>query len=189
MNNENAYNDKLKSFQNKEGGSEKDFLTIEIQRLEKLVIEINKSNTELINNEDDDLITLRRKLKIATRKRELNDLIFDYTTKLNRFPKEEPENENVNIDLSDNKGTEKIIMLNELGLLDFLREKQPFNVSINSLASAISGFTGIKQKTVQSYINPIFSKEVNQKNNPLNSEKTVSKINQKLISIGYNKHN
>lgn len=182
-----TYNQKLKYFINNVGGSEKDFLTHEIKKLKKLVFEINKKNTELINSEEDDLITLNKKVKIATQKRELEDLIFDYKTKLDRFPKEETQNNY--IDLSDSKGTEKIIMLNELGILDFLREKKPFNVSTNALASAISGLTGIEQKTVQSYINPIFSKDVNQKNNPLNSKKTVSKINQKLISIGYNKHN
>jgi hypothetical protein len=90
------------------------------------------------------------------------------------------------IDLSDAKGTEKIIMLHKLGVLDFLKEQEPFKYSINALASAISGITGEKQTVIQSYINPIFSKSVGQKNNPLATEKTVNKVTQKLISIGYN---
>ncbi len=90
------------------------------------------------------------------------------------------------IDLSNTKGTEKIIMLKQLGILDFLKEKQPFNVSTNALASALSGITGIKTDTLQSYINPIDNPSVNQKNNPLKKEKSVTKINQKLISIGFN---
>ena len=91
-----------------------------------------------------------------------------------------------NIDFSDNKGTEKIIMLHKLGVLDFLKEKNPFDSSTNALASVISGITGEKQTVVQSYLNPIYSKGVSQKNNPLKTESTVNKVTQKLISIGYN---
>jgi hypothetical protein len=93
--------------------------------------------------------------------------------------------EKLDIDFSDSKGTEKIIMLHKLGVLDFLRTKEPFNLSINSLATALSGITGIDTKTIQSYINPIYSNSTNQKNNPLNSIKTVDKVEQKLISIGF----
>jgi len=91
-----------------------------------------------------------------------------------------------NIDFSDNIGTEKIIMLHKLGILDFLRSKEPFNTSINTLASVISGITGIKKTVAQSYLNPIYSNTVIQKNNPLNTKSTVNKVTQKLISIGYN---
>ena len=91
-----------------------------------------------------------------------------------------------NIDFSDNIGTEKIIMLHKLGILDFLRSKEPFNASINTLASVISGITGIKKTVAQSYLNPIYSNTVIQKNNPLNTKSTVNKVTQKLISIGYN---
>ncbi len=89
------------------------------------------------------------------------------------------------IDLSNTNNTEKIIMLTQLGVLDFLREQQPFSVSTNALANAISGITGIKNVSVQPMINPILNNTVNQKNNPFNTKKTVAKINQKLISIGF----
>ena len=93
--------------------------------------------------------------------------------------------EDIAIDLSDSKGTEKIIMLEKLGVLKFLKSKEPFNLSTNVLASAISGFTGIKAQTVQSYINPMQNPSVNQKNNPLESEKTIKKVTQKLKNIGF----
>jgi len=98
--------------------------------------------------------------------------------KLDRLPKE--------LDFSAPKGTEKIIMLHQLGILDFLKEKEPFNLSTNALASVISGITGEKREVMQSYLNPIFSKNVSQKNNPLKTESTVKKIKNKLILIGYN---
>lgn len=91
----------------------------------------------------------------------------------------------VAIDLSDNRGTEKVIMLYKLGVLDFLKEQEPFNLSTNRLASALSGITGIDTKTIQSYINPIISEGVSQKNNPLMKEKNVQKVTQTLIEIGF----
>ena len=93
--------------------------------------------------------------------------------------------EGYNVDLSDTKGTEKIIMLYKLGVLDFLKEKHPFISSVNSLASALSGVTGINQGTVQSYINPIFSNQVDKTKSPLSSEKSVKKVTEKLLSIGF----
>jgi hypothetical protein len=89
------------------------------------------------------------------------------------------------VDLCETRATEKIIMLYKLGVFEFLKTKEPFNLSTNALASAISGITGINVKTVQSYINPIGKTSVDQKNNPLMREKVVNKISQKLISIGY----
>lgn len=90
------------------------------------------------------------------------------------------------IDFSDSKGPEKIVMLNQLGILDFLKSKQPFIQSTNKLAEAISGFTGEKAGTIQSYINPMNNPTSSQKNNPMTKQNVVSKVNQKLISIGYN---
>lgn len=93
------------------------------------------------------------------------------------------------IDLSDTKGTEKIIMITQLGILDFLKEQQPF-LNVNALASVISGITGVKQVSVYPMINTIIKKDSNinmisQKNNPFNTKKTVAKINQKIISAGF----
>ncbi len=97
------------------------------------------------------------------------------------------DEEDINLfNTNSSKGTEKIIMLEKLGIIDLLKNQEPFNTSINSLAKAISLITGEKLTTIQSYINPIISDGVNQKNNPLNSQKTVDKVTRKLISIGYN---
>lgn len=103
---------------------------------------------------------------------------------LNKYFENKEEKE-TNIDLSDTKGTEKIIILYKMGVFDFLRNQEPFNRSTNLLASAISGITGIDAKTIQSYINPIDNPKTEQKNNPLNSSKTVNKVIQKLNSLGY----
>jgi hypothetical protein len=95
---------------------------------------------------------------------------------------------NFEIDLSNTTATEKIIYLQKLGVIDFLRKKQPFNTSINSLAIILSAITGVNPETkhIQSMLNPIISKEAGQKNNPLNSKNAVLKVENQLINIGFN---
>ena len=110
------------------------------------------------------------------------EFIIAYMEELNQIG----QSKDLPIDLSNSKGNEKIILLEKLGVLNFLKEQVPFNMSKNALASVISGFTGMKLETVQSYINPINNPGVNQKNNPLSKPKTVKKVIEKLNNIGYN---
>ena len=86
-------------------------------------------------------------------------------------------------DYSNSKLTEKIIALNEAGILDFLRNKEPFNLSVNSLAEFLSLCLGEKTTSIQSYINAIINKS-DQSKSPYNTPKTVEKVKQKLIQIG-----
>ena len=118
---------------------------------------------------------------ISNRLLEIKDLFVTY---LEQPQQPEPEA----IDLSDTTATEKIIYLQKLGVIDFLRTKQPFNTSINSLGTVLSAITGVNPETkhIQSMLNPIISKEAGQKNNPLNSTKTVSKVEKQLRDIGFN---
>jgi hypothetical protein len=100
---------------------------------------------------------------------------------------EQPEPE-IYLDYSNNPRNEKIVFLHELGILDYLQEKmnnESVYFSPNKLAEIISTFTGIEQKTAQSYLNPIFSIYAKQKNNPLNS-KTLKRVKNKLKDIGFN---
>jgi hypothetical protein len=89
------------------------------------------------------------------------------------------------IDLSDTNGKEKVIYLNELGIIDYLRNNfHRSNLSYNRLAALLSGITGVKQDTMQSYINPIINKKdkISQRNNPYENEKNVAKIRSILIN-------
>jgi hypothetical protein len=89
------------------------------------------------------------------------------------------------IDLSDTNGKEKVIYLNELGIIDYLRNHfHRINLSYNQLAALLSGITGVKQDTMQSYINPIINKKdkISQRNNPYENEKNVAKIRSILIN-------
>jgi len=99
--------------------------------------------------------------------------------------KESAKNHAEEIDLSDTNGAEKIVMLQKLGILDYLKALHPFDASTNLLASAISGITGMNANTVQSYINPIANPTVSQKNNPLKRDGIVNKVIKKLSMINF----
>lgn len=103
-----------------------------------------------------------------------------------------PINENVQnidinplVDLSDTINMDKIRYLHELGIIDYLRKKEPFSTSTNSLATVISAFTGIKTTTIQSYINPMFNDDTVQRNNPLSNINKMDKVRRQLIEIGF----
>jgi hypothetical protein len=95
-----------------------------------------------------------------------------------------PESEEVLLDFSDSKGAEKIIYLYKLGVLDFLREKSAFNSSTNNLAKFLSAVTGEKASTLQSYLNPIYSPQTDQKNNPLIKKTSVKKVEKQINTMG-----
>jgi hypothetical protein len=89
------------------------------------------------------------------------------------------------IDLSDTTLIEKIIYLEKLGIIEFLRSQRPFNTSINSVANVFSAITGAKSTSIQPIINPLVNKDYYNKNYPLNSKKTVLAVENKLFSLGF----
>jgi len=87
------------------------------------------------------------------------------------------------LDLSNTSAKEKIVFLNELKIIDFLKENSEFSTSTNRLATLLSAITGEKAETLQSYLNPMVSKLTDQKNNPYINEKLVQKVKSKIASI------
>ena len=198
------YKNKLKRYLRQNYNKlEVDFLIQEIKALENTIFNKERVTDRQIDdeiirdlpknyeiakreNQENDFLQITRKDRRKNLDNEIKDLkntLFEYQIKLDRF-KPLSNSESI-LDFSDSKGTEKIIMLEKLGILKFLREQEPFIRSTNSLASAISGFTGIKANTAQSYINPMNNPTAIQKNNPLNKEKNVNKVIQKLTSLGF----
>lgn len=80
------------------------------------------------------------------------------------------------------KQTEIIIALNELGILDFLRDKHPhLKMSQNRLANIIHLITGNQTESLVSNINTLYSpKQKQSKNNPYSSERVVKKVKDRL---------
>ena len=95
-------------------------------------------------------------------------------------------NEPEAIDLSDTTATEKIIYLHKLGVIDFLRTKQPFISVPDKVSQVISAFTGIKIDSVRPMIRPILNNDFEDRKNPLNSKNPVNKVTKQLNEIGFN---
>lgn len=89
------------------------------------------------------------------------------------------------IDLSDNTIVGKVIYLEKLGIIDYLRTQKPFNTSVNSIATVFSAITGAKATSLQPMLNPLLSRDVYSKNNPLNSQKNVITAENILMNMGF----
>lgn len=141
------------------------------------------------NNENDpyDLTLVKVLLTHNTRREFLEYKLhqLDESEKLERVDEFQQNQEDSILDYSKSTGTEKIIYLKKLGVLDFLKNKEPFNTSKNALATALSGMIGVPAGTIQSYINPINNPSVSQSNNPLNKASKVNKVITKLSDIGF----
>ena len=89
------------------------------------------------------------------------------------------------VDLGHVRATKKVIFFHLLGVLNFLKTKQPFQSSTNALASVIGEIMGENPATIQSYINPILNPEADQKNNPMMRERSVKEVKLKLQDLGF----
>ena len=89
------------------------------------------------------------------------------------------------LDLSDTSAVEKIIYLNELGIINFLRTKTKAGISNAALASVLSGITGIKAETIKPSLNRLSNNDTIDNKHPYYTTKTVEKIKTFLIKLGF----
>ena len=121
----------------------------------------------------------------------ITEFLFKQLDALNEKTKniqaEKEEEIELEIDLSGTTIGNKILFLHKLGVIDFLRESEPFNMSVNKLATILSAITDVDTKSLQPVLNPLISeiKEIVNKNNPYYNPKNVQKVEQTLIQIGY----
>lgn len=85
------------------------------------------------------------------------------------------------LDLSHTSAVEKIIYLNELGIIDFLRTKPEFMGSTNLMATFLSAITDVKATTLQSSLNRLINEDTEDKNHPYKAKGTANKIRQTFI--------
>lgn len=166
--------------------SEIDFIDDEIKGLE---IILRGDYQCQIYNQDlyPDVFQRERYARSAKRKMEFLTFRADVVVKkrealLNSFIQDLEEE--TSVDYSGNRIGERIAIMYFLGILDFLMSIFPFNSAPNKLAECLSSFMGVKQGTIQSYINPIFSKGVNQSKSAL-TNKNKTKAIEKLVSMGF----
>lgn len=79
----------------------------------------------------------------------------------------------------------RIVYLEKLGIIDFLRKVRPFNTSVNSIANILGSIVDAKPSSIQPLLNPLLGKDLDNKNNPLNSAKNVMAVDSHLMKIGY----
>lgn len=97
------------------------------------------------------------------------------------------DNQDEHLDYADKSLIKRIVFLYELGVLDYLQNKMLKELngfSACKLAEIVSTFSGIKYSTGQTYLNPIYSNDKNQKNYPLTKDSTED-IKNKLMKIGF----
>ncbi len=75
---------------------------------------------------------------------------------------------------------ERFVMLHELGIIDYLRNKMPVEISERKLAALISTFTGIDKENLRKMIN---GTKNNDHNNKINKD-SVSNYHRKLHELG-----
>jgi hypothetical protein len=98
---------------------------------------------------------------------------------INEPQQTEPES----VDLSATSAVEKIIYLNELGIIDFLRTKPEFALSTNLMATVLSAITDVKAKTLQTSLNRLINNDTADQRHPYKSNNTVNKVRQTLIDV------
>ncbi|HEY0047389.1 MAG TPA: hypothetical protein VGB44_11830 [Flavobacterium sp.] len=82
---------------------------------------------------------------------------------------------------------EKLITLNELGVLQFLLANPSLGKNISKISKILSPIINVKHTTLVSYLNPLLSESVDQKNNPYENERLVEKIKYILKDVGFKK--
>jgi hypothetical protein len=187
-----------------EKNTENEFLNSQIEQRELIVKDLENIIT---NNEfplKDELEIVFKKLEIIGSEAErlkkdkemLNDILHlsihsknieldslkIYRTRNFKIAKD--TNRTTEIDLSNSSAVQKIIYLNELGIIDLLQKEPCFKASVNKLATVLSAITGENIKTLQPILNPMFNKNTAQKNNPYSSKLTVKKVKSQLINLG-----
>ena len=176
------YNVRLRSYlETYFDADEEDFIRVELKKNYDYYYNLKVNRHDLNQTFDYSILsqyTLGEQILFSLKAR--NKFLNEKLSVNSAFEPIEPEA----LDLSNLTGVEKMIYLQRLGIIDFLRNEQPFSYSTNKLATVLSAITG--EKNIQPMLNPILNKEVVQKNNPLNSVKTVSKVENQLIKLGFN---
>ncbi len=181
---EHTYQERLNNFLPKNGDSKEiDFLIKELNSIKSTT----DSSPERIPEEYQEKVkySLKRQKELILEKIDLLD--YDIVEENSKYSYEirPVSNETKNSENSILSATEKVIYLELLGVIDFIRSKANNGISINQLAKIIGLITGENEKTIQSYLNPMESSQANQKNNPMDKTDKVESIRLKLIELQF----
>ena len=79
----------------------------------------------------------------------------------------------------------KVLILNELGIIEHLAQKNPFITNTNALCKALGHAINEHESTLYRYIRPILDKRYSQDRNPYNNENNVDYVKNTLNDIGF----
>lgn len=200
LNNPQDYDMELMSFLNKnEGKKEIDFINHQEKIRKELLEDITKKTDDDLRIEiENDFKTKGREIApenveylLQVKKEKTNQIISrtkrellslnNYKERLNGFNFEEYDS----LNSSDSSAVKKIIYLNELGIIDFLRTKTKVGISNGNLASALSEITGVKASTIKSSLNRLPKDHKIDNKHPYYTTKTVDNVKNHLIKLGF----
>lgn len=78
------------------------------------------------------------------------------------------------------KPKQKLIILNELGVIDFINDKLQDKGNATHLSEILNTILGVETKTLRGYVNLLIRPDETQRNSPYNSKKVVSETMQIL---------
>lgn len=95
------------------------------------------------------------------------------------------ENEIPEYDFSDNEDKVKLIILEKLGVIDYIKSIQQKPATISHTAEILSTFTGIKSKSLYTYLRPMICpvRDDNDKNSPYYNAENLPKANRQILKL------
>lgn len=116
----------------------------------------------------------------------LNDQGRAYDFKRKDYQRDESNSINDSLDI-DLKGTKKMILLHELGILEFIEGKMRNGISRMSTARIVAQIIDEKTLTVYGKINQILNNTIGQRNNPYtgkNADEKITAVRHFLVDNG-----
>ena len=113
--------------------------------------------------------------------------ILDFIDKKTGFNKvgESPVTETPELDFSDNTDKVKLIMLEKLGVIDYIKTIQTKPETISHTSEILSTITGIPTKTLNTYLYPMIRlhRDDDDKNSPYKNPENREKAERELIKL------
>lgn len=111
----------------------------------------------------------------------LESEVLNYKITYHKTRPQQPESEP--LDLSDTSAVQRIIYLNELGIIDFLRTKAKVGISNGELASLLSAITGVKANTIKPSLNRLDKNDIDDNKHPYYKTDNVNKIKKRIEDL------
>ena len=88
-------------------------------------------------------------------------------------------------DFSDNEDKVKLIILEKLGVIDYIKSIQQKPETISHTAEILSTFTGIKSESLYTYLRPMICnvRDDKDKNSPYNNAENLPKANRQILKL------